>query len=299
MDKQGIINLESFFDQLGNNKDFRIDCHFGKNNKVLHNINPPQLFYIYNLYKSRSKTFTYERHDIGETTKIYTFGDPKNYVKDLFNTSNNGEKTSDKTEKKPDLEKIEKTLFDKVAAYKKLSESHVCIANTRVRRPVTSHYLSVELTEKAVGIITKPKYQKHRFVCILKGLWDIHLSYTILINWATKRSGVFFEMEARLDNKSMKKTTKDSSISSLVSSANPSAIAPDQLSREFLELYNAFYINITCAKSSVADIEMRYGAYNSVITLERGDLERLKCAPYSLTEKADGERVFIDGEGAG
>lgn len=62
---------------------------------------------------------------------------------------------------------------------------------------------------------------------------------------------------------------------------------------EFKQNSDAIITTIECARNTALDVELRYSIFNQVITLERKDLSKLTHCKYSVTEKADGERVFI------
>jgi hypothetical protein len=120
-------------------------------------------------------------------------------------------------------------------------------------------------------------YQKNKFRCSLKGIWDIDLTILLIEDCKTKQYGIYFEIEIEFNYKYF--------ISK--------KIEQNHVLDEFTQISNSIITTINCARNNTLDIELRYSVFNQVVTLERQYLPKLLHGNYSVTEKADGERVFI------
>lgn len=260
--------LTTFIEHMminGRDENLELECRFGKYNKLTSDIKPDVLFNIYKLYKSRSKSYTFIK-DISLTDGIRKrtiVNDSKNYVKQLFDNPS----------------KIQETITKYANEYNKLKEQSIYLTKEKIFKPIQNGLTKIDLVlEKSSSPVNNsPKFQKNKFRCSLKGVWDIDLTIILLEDCSTNNIGIFFEIEMEFNYKYVvhKKLTVH------------------QIIEEFVEISNCILTNIHCSKTTQLDVALRYSIFNQVVTLERSYLPTLLNSLYSVTEKADGERVYI------
>jgi hypothetical protein len=250
--------------QNGQDENLELECRFGKYNKLTSNIKPNAVINIYKLYKSRSKIYKYIKDiSIGDIRKRTIADDTKNYVKLLFDNPS----------------KIPDNIIKYTKEYKKTKNQPIYLTKEKIFKPIQQENTKVDLVlEKSnLPVSGEPKYQKNKFRCTLKGSWDIDLTIILLEDCTTNALGLFFEAEIEFNYKWImsKKLTSQ------------------QVIEDYSELYNCILTNMDCNKNTPLNVELRYSIFNQVVTLERNYLPTLLNSAYSVTEKADGERVYI------
>lgn len=267
MNEYNLNKFISYAIQNGNNPNVELECRFGTYNKITSSIKPHSFFNIYNLFKSRPKSYSFIKdvlYDGGRQRTILS--DSKNFTKDLFNN--------------PD--KIIDVIQDYVKKYSQDTTKSFHLSKKKVYKPIQYENVKLDLVIEDPNVPDPNKtktYIKNKFRCSLKGIWDIDLTILLIIDCKTRRPGLYFEIESEFNYKCYISKKADQ----------------DQTLNEFREISNAIITTIECHKSSKTplNVELRYSLFNQVVTLERQFLDKLIHGNYSVTEKADGERVFI------
>jgi len=263
-------NLEKFIKysmENGSNENVELEARFGSYNKLTSNIKPHTFFKIYDLFKSRSKSYSFIKDVLYEDVrKRNTLDDIKGYVKYMFDN--------------PD--EITEIINDYTKTYSKVFDvkniQAVYLSKEKIFKPIISENIKVDLVLEKVdrpSTNKKATYVKNKFRCSLKGLWDIDMTILLITDCKTNMSGIYFEVEMEFNYKMLKKSTFE------------------QILDEFKQNSNAIITTIECARNTPLRVELRYGIFNQVVTLERQYLPKIISGKYSVTEKADGERVFI------
>ena len=266
-------NLNKFISYVienGSNTNIELECRFGKYNKLTSNIKPDTFFSIYNLFKTRSKTYSFIKDILYEDIRKRTVvADSKSYVKALFD--NHKEENM-----------IENKIEQYAKTYGKIDKDSIYLTKNKVFKPIQSENIKIDLSiENPNSSETSPSknatYQKNKFRCSLKGLWDIDLTILMITDLKNNKSGLYFEVEMEFNYKCFisKKLTQYDVLD------------------EFRESSNVIITTIDCGRNTSLDIELRYGIFNQVVTLERQHLPMLTNAKYAVCDKADGERKFI------
>ena len=250
-----ISKLENLICKSINNK-HKLVCNFGSCNKFLCHINPIVFIKLYKLFK-KSPEYFYELETIGKLIK-----------KQTIRCANI------------------KLLFDKLGVSNN-NDFYDIVSNFFIKPPLSDNWeyfmkknKSIKLEKGVIDLLEKTthasesKYIKKKFVCKIKDNWDLYFNIIILQEIQNSdKKWIFFNIETSMN---------------LYNNANIS-----QKTTEFIKLYNLILNYIQCEKGTSIKMEIRKGISNSVFTLEKKDLKRLKYANYSVTEKADGERFFI------
>ena len=265
-------NLDKFISyaiENGSDANLELECRFGKYNKLTSNIKPDTFFSIYNLFKSRSKTYSFIKdilyEDIRKRTVVV---DSKNYVKSLFD--NHKEENM-----------IENKIEEYAKTYGKIDKDSIYLTKDKVFKPIQSENIKIDLVMENPNPPNTPSknatYQKNKFRCSLKGLWNLDMTILMITDLKNNKSGLYFEVELEFNYK-------------YFISKN---LTHDDVSAEFNQSSNAILTSIDCARNTLLDIELRYSIFNQVVTLERQHLPILTNAKYAVCDKADGERKFI------
>lgn len=265
-------NLDKFISyaiENGSNTNLELECRFGKYNKLTSNIKPDTFFSIYNLFKARTKTYSFIKDILYEGIRKRTVvADSKNYVKSLFD--NHTEENM-----------IENKIEQYAKTYGKIDKDSIYLTKDKVFKPIQSENIKIDLVIENPNPSNPPSknatYQKNKFRCSLKGVWDLDLTILMITDLKNNKSGLYFEVEMEFNYKCFisKKLTQDGVLA------------------EFKEASNAILTTIDCARNTPLDIELRYSIFNQVVTLERQHLPILTNAKYAVCDKADGERKFI------
>lgn len=265
-------NLDKFISyaiENGSNTNLELECRFGKYNKLTSNIKPDTFFSIYNLFKARAKTYSFIKDILYEGIRKRTVvADSKNYVKSLFD--NHTEENM-----------IENKIEQYAKTYGKIDKDSIYLTKDKVFKPIQSENIKIDLVIENPNPSNPPSknatYQKNKFRCSLKGVWDLDLTILMITDLKNNKSGLYFEVEMEFNYKCFisKKLTQDGVLA------------------EFKEASNAILTTIDCARNTPLDIELRYSIFNQVVTLERQHLPILTNAKYAVCDKADGERKFI------
>jgi hypothetical protein len=128
---------------------------------------------------------------------------------------------------------------------------------------------------------TAPKLRKYKMRCSwVDGMWRFDCTIALIHDLKSGKCAVFYEAEIEYINSSKAKY--------------------EQLLEKTGELINAVTTIIECSSfSNPVDIPIKYGMFNSVVTLERIDLAKLEAANYAVVDKADGERKFVQVDSKG
>ena len=208
--------------------------------------------------------------------------DPKLYVKNIF--TNMGEPcplgTSNLTRvsRASGLDNID----EYVKQYSKLENKNntYMLSKTQIFKPIeikSLFKLVLVIENESREIINKPPtYQKNKFRCsVIENCWNIDLTVIYITDCKTKLSNVFYEVEIEFNYKSYIKSIEKS---------------PLKYFKQYMFIINTI---MSCAKNNLLERELQYNIFNQVTTLERQHIPKLINAQYAVTEKADGERVFI------
>lgn len=249
----------------GINSNIELEARFGTYNKIKSNIKPKTFFHVYNLFKYRTKTYSFIKDVIyGDVRKRNISDDFKNYTKSLFDSP---ETISDDI---PEYTKI----------YSKDNKNTIYLSKEKIFNTIQSENIKIELVLENPNR-TQPSnqatYQKNKFRCSLKGIWDIDMTILFITDCKTNKSDIYFEIEMEFNYRWYKSKN----------------LTQDQILEDFNQNSNAIITIIDCMRNTPLNVELRYGIFNQVVTLEKQYLPTLINGNYSVTEKADGERVFI------
>lgn len=265
MNEDKLNKFISYVIQNGINDNVELECRFGKYNKLTSTVKQNSFFNIYNLFKSRSKKYSFTKDILYEGIRKRTVvDDSKNYVKLLFE---NPEKIVD------DIEKYTKI-------YNQINKNSFYITKNKIFKPIQMDNIKVDLVLENPDQVAPNKpanYIKNKFRCSLKGIWDIDLTILFITDCKTKKSGLYFEIESEFNYKWF--VTKK--------------VSQEYVLDEFNKITNSIVTVLECAKNTSLKAELRYSMFNQVVTLERRSINKLINGNYSVTEKADGERAFI------
>jgi hypothetical protein len=292
-----LINFINYALENGNNKNLELEARFGKYSKITSNIKPNTFFKVYNLFKSGIKSYSFIKDelfdDVRKRNEIKNIKEP-NYVKQLFDNPDTilekdttFKKDTSGSTKPTAANKTPKSNIEKfVSLYKKYNEmsdkNSFYITKDKIFKPIQLENIKIDLVNENPNS-TKPSktlsnYHKNKFRCSIKcNSWDIDLTILLITDCSNNQSGLYFEIETEFNYENFIKKK----------------ITAEQVIDEFKINSNAILSIIDCSKNNALDVELRYDMFNQVVTLEKQYLPKLINGNYSVTEKADGERVFI------
>jgi hypothetical protein len=126
------------------------------------------------------------------------------------------------------------------------------------------------------------KSTRHKFRCSYSNdMWIYDLTIMLYQEDATKKYGIFYEIEMEFNN--------------IYTDSLKKSINVDIIYQSLIHNVNKLTNIINCTESkNIIDYELNSGTiHNSVVTLERSNFHYLKNAKYAVCDKADGERKFI------
>jgi hypothetical protein len=278
-------NLEKFINYAvanKHNKYLELEARFGSYNKISSNIRKKTFFKIYEAFSidTSKKNYSFIKDVLysGDKKKRTVLGDPKLYVKDLFNNKSNQNKFID-------------DIKDSTDKYSKMEtkSNTITLSKTPVFKPIevkgVMKIVLVIENESNDVISNKSTYIKNKFRCTIEyPSWNIDLTIILILDCKTDKYAVFYEVEIefRVGN-----NTKE-----LISDKNNSKEFSSPLAN-FKKYSAAIMAIIDCAKNTSLETELNYGIFNQVSTLTREYIPKLIHGKYAVTEKADGERYFI------
>lgn len=283
-----LINFIDYAIKNGSDKNLELEARFGKYTKITSNIKPKTFFNVYDLFKSGKKSYSFIKDELFDNTRkrtevICSNINKLNLVKELFDNSNKILESSSEVSKEIVENYVEKyvnsdDMHDKNSFY---------ITKDKVFKPIKLENITIDLVMENINKSNPnvhklnsilPSYHKNKFRCSIKcDSWDIDLTILLILDYKTKKTGLYFEIETEFNYESFHKKRLDST----------------HAIDEFNKNSNAIISIIECSKPSSLDVELRYSMFNQVVTLENSNLHSLTNGNYSVTEKADGERVFI------
>jgi hypothetical protein len=280
-------NLEKFINYAisnGVNPNLELEARFGTYNKISSNLRKDTFFKIFNTFKGGMKKYSYIKdiiydHDKKKRTVI---NDPKAFTKNIFNNMGGycplGTSNLHCVSRASGINNIDE--YSK--QYSKLENKNntYSLSKTQVFKPVEIKKifkLVLVVENESKEIIDKPPtYQKNKFRCtILENCWNIDLTVVHIMDCKTKLSSVFYEVEIEFNYKSYIKSAEKTPLEDL---------------KKFIFVINTI---MSCTKNNSLEEELQYNIFNQVTTLERQHIPKLVNAQYAVTEKADGERIFI------
>jgi hypothetical protein len=258
-------NFINYAIQNGSNPNVELEARFGKYSKITSNIKPKMFFQVYNLFKSRSKSYSFIKDILyGDVRKRTISDDFKNYTKTMFDT--------------PDT--VADVIQDYTKTYSKAGKNTIYLSKEKILKPIQIENIKIDLVlenPNQSAPTDKATYQKNKFRCSLKGIWDIDMTILLITDCKTGKSGLYFEIEMEFNYKFYKSKN----------------LTHGQILEDFNNNSNTIITSIDCIQNTPLNVELRYGIFNQVVTLEKQYLPTLINGKYSVTEKADGERVFI------
>lgn len=276
LDKLVTYAIEHFADES-----MEFEVRFGKYSRISSNLSQNTFFQILALASGKSKTYQM----IDETF----YGDIRQRI--IYN---------DEAKSQPLIKKV----FDNTASVAIADVKNVLSA-LRADSPSITKFISKDkimrvkptpnykaeivseniLNEsEAKSQMQSPKLKKHKMRCSwVDAMWRFDTTILLIHDLKTDKCGVFFEVE----------------IEYIAGKSNKF----EQVSYKMNELINAVTTIIEClpcrGKTNTQSIQVKYGMFNSVVTLERKDLATLESANYAVVDKADGERRFVQIDGNG
>jgi hypothetical protein len=290
-----IINFIEYAIKNGSDKNLELEARFGKYTKITSNIKPTTFFNVYNLFKSGKKSYSFIRDElfdnIRKRTEMTCLNTNKlNLTKDLFDNHHKILTPDIKINPGTNVNSEYKNMVEKyVETYINLDDMHdknsFYIKKDKIYKPIRLENMTIDLVMEVVNNSKSrtsksliPTYYKNKFRCSIKcDAWDIDLTILLILDYKTKKTGLYFEIETEFNYESFYK--KKLNVSHAID--------------EFNKNSNAILSIVECAKQSSLDVELRYSMFNQVVTLEKIHLQTLTNGNYSVTEKADGDRVFI------
>lgn len=271
-----LLNLINYvlqnYHKFNNKNQLEFEIRFGKYNRISSNIKPAAFIKLVNSYTGVKHFQLIDEtiYDNGKSSikKRIHYKDYQNLLKKSFDYDKIDENIDEARihellEQLKNKEKNPKTLYiSKELIGKKVSMDGY---NASISTEITHD----TFTETA-NILTK----KIKLRCSWTDEMWIHDLTIVLIGTDTK--GIFYEVEMEFD------------IDYLTKKRDMDLILDNTVSQ-----INKIMTIIDCSKISGVEIEMRYGIFNAVATLERSDINKLQKAEYAVCDKADGERKFV------
>ena len=291
-----LINFINYAIENGSNSNLELEARFGKYSKITSNIKPTTFFKVYNLFKSGSKSYSFIKDKLfDDIRKRNEMSDSKNHTKYLFDNpdkilelSQNVIKPISNATNLPKT-KIAKFIDEYENSDEMSDKNSFYMTKHKVFKPIQLENMKIDLVMEATETpsrslqntnegIKRPQYHKNKFRCSIKrDSWDIDLTILLITDCSNNQSNLYFEIEIEFNHANFIKKK----------------LTSEQVIEEFKTTSNAILSVIECGKNNPLNVEMRYGMFNQVVTLERQRLSKIINGAYSVTEKADGERVFI------
>lgn len=268
MDDERLHKFISYTIEHGKNPNLELEAQFGKYTKISSTISQITFFKVFEIFKNSPKEYSYINDVLyGSSIKKRTvINDPKSLIKNMFADPVKNDK----------IEEYAK-VYSNMATHSFYLEKDK-IFNPIMIKDVIKLKLVNENPNASSDGEKKPITEKHKFRCTFKeGSWNIDMTILLITDCKSKQSGIFFEIEIEFNYKSF--ISKKQTI--------------DQVKDDFKKYSNIIISLIDCNKHNNVEMEIRHNISNQVNTLERIDLQKLTKSKYAVTDKADGERVFI------
>jgi hypothetical protein len=281
------------------NHTLEFEIRFGKYNQISSNIKPNAFYKVYKLgnshktYELTTETF-FNSSDKEPIRHRLIYKDANNAIKNMFdNQSNKLIKRVSKINKLPNKLPID-TIVDlnpsdimNVVKEFGIHSSDIYISKTKLMKGNSNNLYKAEIVSENIQESPSNKnatLKKYKLRCSwLENMWIHDLTIVLIEDIKSGKSGVFYEIEIEYSHVDFIKNK----------------YTFDDILRDVNKNINAITTIIDCAKLSDIEIEIKYGLFNAVETMERHRLELLQTAEYSVVDKADGERKFIYIDDAG
>ena len=253
------------------NKNIEFEVRFGTYNRVSSNIKQETFLKILKLSEKKHYTFIKETiyQDKFKKRIIY---DNSSFVKNLFSEVSKTAITESK-------------MKDIIKSHEKYEPNSIHYVNkTKILKPVTKKNYKIDLVNEIVS--NKPPKKSNEIACRykmrcswLKDMWMYDITILLFYDIKNKKSKVYFEVE--IEYNSIATIKYNYTFDSILDCA--------------VNIINTVTTIIECDSTRITniDIEIMNSIQNSVVTLERPDINKLIKSQYAVVDKADGERKFI------